>query len=107
MAEGMVKEVDGMALSMSKISACEVTDCSYNIDKQCHTMAITVGDGGCAMCDTYTKMGQKGGSTDIIGGVGACREGDCKFNQSLECNAGSIRVGLHSGHADCITYSRR
>lgn len=81
-----------MALSMSKISGCDVTDCSYNMDKQCRTMAITVGDSSCAMCDTYTKMSQKGGSPDIIGGVGACKESDCKFNQSLECSAGSIHV---------------
>lgn len=70
-------------------------------------MAITVGDAECPFCDTYTKMAQKGGAPDIIGGVGACRENDCKFNQSLECQAGSIRVGLHSGHADCMTYSKR
>lgn len=96
-----------MAQSMSKISGCDVTDCSYNMNNQCHTMAITVGNSECAYCDTYTKMNRKGGSSEIIGGVGACRESDCSYNESLECNAGSIRVGMHSGHADCTTYKKR
>lgn len=96
-----------MPLAMSKITGCEARDCSYNMNGQCHTIAITVGDEGCAMCDTYTKYENKGGASDVIGAVGACREADCLYNQSLECNAGSIKVGMHSGHADCVTYTRK
>jgi len=96
-----------MAMSMPKISSCEVTDCSYNSDKKCHTMAITVGDQSCAMCDTFTKMSKKGGDVGVTGAVGACRADNCKYNKSLECTAGNIMVGLHSSHADCKTFSAR
>ncbi|RJQ53854.1 MAG: DUF1540 domain-containing protein [Nitrospiraceae bacterium] len=94
-------------MSMSRISACEVSDCSYNTDKKCHTMAITVGDMSCAMCDTFTKTGMKGGDPGTIGGVGACRADNCKFNKSLECTANNILVGMHSNHADCKTFTAR
>ncbi|RJQ18089.1 MAG: DUF1540 domain-containing protein [Nitrospiraceae bacterium] len=94
-------------MSMPKISACEVADCSYNADKKCHTLAITVGDSSCAMCDTFTKASKKGGDPSTIGGVGACRSDNCRFNTSLECTAGSILVGLHSGHADCKTFASK
>ncbi len=96
-----------MPMGMSKIARCDATDCSYNMNSKCHTMAITVGNSECAFCDTYTKISEKGGAGDVIGGVGACRESDCKHNKSLECNAGSIDVGLHAGHADCVTYKKK
>jgi hypothetical protein len=96
-----------MAMSMSKITDCEVTECSYNKDKKCHTLAITVGDSKCPMCDTFTKAGKKAGDPEVVGGVGACRTDSCKYNKSLECSAGSIHIGLHSGHADCTTFMKR
>jgi hypothetical protein len=96
-----------MSMSMSKITDCEVTECSYNSDKKCHTIAITVGDSNCPMCDTFVKMGKKGGDPDTIGGVGACRAEACRYNASLECSAGSIHVGMHGGHADCMTFSAK
>lgn len=95
--------------NMSKISGCDVTECSYNINSQCHTLAITVGDAGgeCAMCDTYVDMPLKGGGMDITGGVGACKVDDCQYNESLECAANSIKVGKHQGHPDCMTFEPR
>ena len=96
-----------ITVTISKISGCAATDCSFNMHRECHAMAITVGDGACAMCDTYTRSGPKGGSPEIIGGVGACREGDCKFNKSFECAAGSIFIGMHDDHAECKTYTKR
>ena len=95
-----------MPMGMSKVSRCDVVDCAYNLNNECHTLAITVGDQGCAKCDTYTKFGQKGGDKETVGGVGASRESDCKYNKSLECGAGNINVGLHGGHADCVTYKK-
>ncbi len=104
----LLKTIRGaMAFSMSIISTCDVTECSYNRDNTCHTPAITVGDGGCPMCDTYAVMSQKGGSSEVSGGVGACRSFDCKYNTSLECAAGTVHIGKHEGHADCMTYVRR
>jgi hypothetical protein len=96
-----------MAMSMSKISECDVTNCSYNVDKKCHTLGITVGDQSCARCDTYFDSGTKGGDLEVSGGVGACKTADCKFNTAFECSALAIKVGRHSGHADCETYTPR
>ena len=70
-------------------------------------MAITVGDSECAFCDTFTKASMKGGDPAVTGGVGACKASSCKYNKSLECAAGSIHVSVHSGHADCATYSMK
>lgn len=94
-----------MEVNMSKIKECEVRDCVYNSDKNCHTMGITIGNGSCAICDTFMKSDRKGGDTAIIGGVGACRTENCKFNKSMECTAEGILVGFHSDHADCKTFS--
>jgi uncharacterized protein DUF1540 len=96
-----------MAISMPKILDCMVMDCSYNKNKECHAMAITVGSGGHPMCDTFVKLSQKGGVMDMMGGVGACREAGCKFNQALECSASGIHVGRHADHADCSTFTSR
>lgn len=96
-----------MAMSMSKISGCEVTECAYNSNKNCHTMAITVGAEACAMCDTFKKSDMKGGDVSTIGSVGACKADSCKFNESLECTAENIMVGIHASHADCTTFSMR
>jgi hypothetical protein len=96
-----------MAVQTPKILDCSVTDCSYNSNKACHAVAITVGNGSCPMCDTYFNSSQKGGAMEITGSVGACKEFDCKFNKSLECSAPGIHVSGHMGHADCATFSRK
>jgi hypothetical protein len=61
-----------------------------------------------AMCDTYVKAaGHKGGVMDVTGKVGACKADGCKFNTALECSAQKISVGMHKGHADCMTFSNK
>jgi hypothetical protein len=95
-----------MAIKIPKIQKCEVLQCSYNMDKQCCTPAITVGREHPA-CDTFFQSSQKGGLKNMIGSVGACKESDCFFNKSLECSASGIDVGLHENHADCITFRPR
>ncbi|MBI1912176.1 MAG: DUF1540 domain-containing protein [Deltaproteobacteria bacterium] len=95
-----------MAINMPKILSCTVTECAYNIKNECHTMAITVGDGGHAACDTYYRAPNKGGA-DIIGGVGACKAHECKYNKLYECFAPGITVAHHSEHADCKTFTPR
>ncbi len=94
-----------MTMQMPKVSACEVLECSYNTEKKCHAMAITVSGMKDAACDTYFRASSKDGVPDVTGGVGACKEYDCKFNRSLECNAPRIDVGTHTDHADCKTFS--
>ena len=98
-----------MTMQMPKISACDVTNCAYNQNKQCHTPAITVGgpEDVCACCDTFMEASQKGGVSDMTGAVGACKVEPCTYNKSLECSAPGIKVGLHEGHADCVTFQRR
>ncbi len=96
-----------MPIEAPKVLDCEVSECSYNTNKQCHALAITVGDAECPMCDTYVKSSQKGGAMNMTGSVGACKESDCKFNESLECAAPGIHVSSHKGHADCSTFARR
>lgn len=95
-----------MVMQMVKILDCSVTDCVYNKKKQCHTMAIDVGS-QCPMCEGYMHGESKGGSENVVGGVGACHQSDCSFNQSFECHANGIHIGQHSDHADCETYSKR
>lgn len=94
-----------MPITMPKILSCSVLDCAYNINSECHTMAITVGDANHAECDTFYKAGAKGGAADLVGGVGACKVSLCRFNRSFECNAPGINVAPHSGHADCKTFA--
>lgn len=96
-----------MAIMMPKILSCSVLECAYNKNSECHTPAITVGDGDHAECDTFYRAQSKGGVNDIIGGVGACKAHMCKFNKSFECVAPGINVASHSEHADCKTYSPR
>lgn len=95
-----------MTMKMPKILSCEMEECSYNTNKECHALAITVGS-SCPTCDTSYRASDKGGVADTIGSVGACREEDCKYNFSLECTASGIKVGMHSDHPDCLTYTSR
>ena len=90
----------------SKVIECNATECAYNKNMECHTIAITVGSVE-PSCDTFVANNKHGGIKDITGGVGACRKDDCMFNESLECSAQGIKVHAHGHHADCTTYQRR
>ncbi len=93
-----------MPTEMSKVIDCEATNCVYNKDRKCHTLAITVGDEKEAACDTFFQARNKGGFVNINGGVGACKVSDCEYNDSFECTASGIHVITHSNHADCGTF---
>jgi len=89
------------------VIGCEVIQCAYNIDRKCHTPAITVGS-RCPKCESYIKGLDKGGVPGASGSVGSCHKSDCTYNRSLECNApNGISVGDHLWHADCKTYAKR
>lgn len=95
-------------MNMPKVEKCSALNCAYNMDSQCHAMAITVGDAMCAMCDTsLLEEGKKGGVADMTGTVGACKAETCRYNQSLECTAHHIDVKMHEAHAECATYAPR
>ncbi len=57
-------------MEMSKILACGMSNCAYNQDHVCHTLAITVGPH--AECNTFSHASPKGGFEEVNGGVGAC-----------------------------------
>ena len=91
-------------MEMSKVMKCEVTDCAYNMDSCCRTMAITIGDGVHATCDTFCHFGIKGGNADCMAGVGACKIAPCMYNNNLECAAPGISIGYQGQEPDCLTF---
>jgi hypothetical protein len=95
-------------MKMAMIKECQAQDCSYNSERICHAMAITVGHGEQhPACDTFYKSQTPGGEKDIRAGVGACKMDSCHYNQKLECHASSIKVGYRDQEADCLTYKQR
>ena len=91
-------------MEMPTVVTCEVEECAYNIDKCCHTMAITVGDSSNPRCDTFCKSNMQGGDNNIIAGVGSCKVSCCSHNANLECGASEITVGYQSEQPDCMTF---
>lgn len=93
-------------MKMPKVSECSVASCAYNKSKQCHALAITIGDDIHPRCDTFCTCGDKAGEARSSQ-VGACKVAICKFNVNLECHAKSITVGSGSDEADCLTFCRK
>lgn len=91
------------AMEMPEINQCNVNECFYNMDNECHANAILVGS-SCPRCDTFIAEGDHAEPADT-GRVGACHEADCVFNEELSCQAPGINVGHHAEHADCLTYT--
>lgn len=93
-------------MKMPKVTECDATQCAYNVDRNCHALAITVGDDR-PRCDTYMRSSSKGGDGKSIAGVGACKVSHCVFNRQLECRATDIHVGPGQDEADCLTFKPR
>jgi hypothetical protein len=89
-------------MEMSKILACDMSNCVYNKENRCHTMGITVGPH--AECNTFSHVSARGGFDEVKGGVGACLASSCRFNDRLECKAPDIDVASHDRHPDCKTF---
>ena len=89
---------------MSKVMKCEVSDCSYNEQNCCQTMAVTIGDGIHPKCDTFCCSTMKGGQSGCTAGVGACKVSSCTYNSGLECSAPGISVGYKENEPDCLTF---
>ena len=92
-------------MMMPGVKSCNVTDCAYLMNNQCHAMAITIGAHH-PYCDTYFRNSSKGGA-DETGSVGACKVNNCMYNQKFECTAEGIDVRYHEDHADCSTFKSR
>ncbi len=94
-------------MEISMVSKCEVNDCAYNLDKMCHAMAITIGDGINPKCDTFCQSMKKGGDISCVASVGACKVSSCIYNSGLECQASEISVGYKGQEPDCLTFQSR
>ena len=95
-------------MEMVKVKRCDVRECAYNANGQCHTLAITVGSGEeHPMCDTFCPSSEKGGVEDTLAGVGACKVSGCAFNSDLECHSQGIEVGHQGNEIDCLTFQSR
>lgn len=96
-----------ITIDMPNVAACEVSNCAFYSQGNCHARAITVGDGAHPACDTY--LPSAGHTRDVlrIAGVGACKVTQCTHNEDYECQAAAVRIGRHESHADCQTYAPR
>jgi hypothetical protein len=96
-------------MEVPQVQSCDMTDCDYNRRKQCHAIAVTIGEGDNPRCDTFwiaTEAKAKAGDPAQIGRVGACRVGQCQYNHRLQCGAEGIMVGHKEADALCLTFNR-
>jgi len=91
-------------MNMAKVTDCDMGECAYNRNQECHALAITIGNEGEPRCDTFVKCEQQGGDALATAGVGACKTSECRYNADLECCAPSIQVAHTQGHPDCKTF---
>jgi hypothetical protein len=90
-------------MKMPKVIECMMVDCTYNDDRCCHALAITVG-GPEPLCDTFMQADFKGGDRGCSGCVGACKVEACRHNLSLECAAEGIQVEPAGAQPKCMTF---
>ncbi len=88
------------------VSACQVSECSYNRSNACHAGAITIGDGIKPGCDTFFRSNRHV-SKSSEAGVGACKVSGCIYNDDFECSADGIEVGFAADSINCLTFSPR
>jgi hypothetical protein len=92
---------------MPAVNSCAATQCAYNVEKNCHARAITVGHAQEPGCDTFFGVQQHSKEKKRIAGVGACKVTACKFNEDYECSAEGIIVGYKGSNTRCLTFSKR
>lgn len=93
-----------ISIEMPVVSECAAIDCAYNVSRNCHARAITVGDDAHPGCDTFLKSRGHTKAARRTAGIGACKVSACKFNEDFECMTESIRVG---DEISCLTYMAR
>lgn len=92
--------------TLTEISTCTVTACSFNSDQSCNAGAITVaGAPDRAECGTFISLDVRGGLPTASAHVGACQRVECAHNKDLLCSADAVTVGAGAGTADCLTYT--
>ncbi len=93
-------------LLMPKVETCDATDCAYNVEGVCHTMAINVA-GPTPTCNTYTPGESKAGIEFIVAGVGSCSMKDCVYNEHLECTQENVHIAGKGDQTLCNSYTQR
>lgn len=96
-------------MDMPDVKSCDVLECAYNKQRQCHAIAITIGDSGIPRCDTFwANQGSslEAGDPSQSGHVGACHTSQCEYNERLECRAPGIRVGYQNESPNCLTFEK-
>ena len=96
-----------ITLEMPMVTKCMASECSYNVNSNCHARAITIGDSVRPGCDTFLKGPRHIAHAQRIAGIGACKIANCKFNDDLECVADNIQVGMIQSAANCTTFALR
>ena len=91
---------------MTEVAGCGVTPCAFNKNKQCHALAINVGNTHDHRCDTMLRSIQHTLQTKTAG-VGACKAADCVHNVNFECEADAVNVGIKFGQVECLTYDNK
>lgn len=92
--------------TLTGISTCTATACSFNSEQNCTAGAITVaGAPDHAECGTFISLDVRGGLPTASAHVGACQRVECTHNKDLLCSADSITIGSDADTADCLSYS--
>ncbi len=94
-------------MEMPKVRQCDVVECAYNANRQCHAIAITVGNATHPRCDTICICEESQVNLNNTAGVGACKTIACNFNRGLECSQSEISVGYCQNEVDCLTFQPR
>ena len=92
--------------TLTGISICTVTACSFNSEQSCNAGAITVaGTPDHAECGTFISPDVRACLPTASAHVGACQRVACTYNKDLLCSADSVKIGAGSDTADCLTYA--
>jgi hypothetical protein len=96
-----------VTVTLSDVSSCDATDCTYNTNGRCHAPAITIGsDAVLPACVTFLPDEQHF-TPRPIAGVGACKISACVYNRNRSCDAIAIDVALHGDSPGCMTFKPR
>jgi hypothetical protein len=95
-----------VTVTLSDVSACDATNCTYNTNRRCHAPAITIGDDALPVCVTFLPDEQHF-TPRPLAGVGACKISACVYNRDRSCHAGAIDVTLKESSPICITFTPR
>ena len=88
-----------------EVISCQVKGCSFNRDKACHALSISVG-GPHQECDTFDTAENNGHHETGTTSVGVCNVPSCVYNKNNLCQSDGINLAAHENHADCMTYKQ-